>query len=158
MHLNLDIAQGGIDQSLASAFGGEDNKILDLVDGVNGYGREFEFDKDFSLVINAVIEELATDKGVFYGKGISKKIATFCGSGGSCALESVEKGLTDADTIITSDIQHHQLKELIEKGKKVVIIPHYVSEDYGFYKFYERVKNSIKEQVEFYYFRDKRFV
>ena len=73
---------------------------------------------------------------MFYGDKIINKIASFCGGGDSHALYVVENAVTDADTIITSDVSHHVLKELIELGKNVMILPHYVSEQYGFYKFY----------------------
>ena len=39
MHLNLDIATGGIDHQLAKGLGGEQIKVLNIVCGDNGYGR-----------------------------------------------------------------------------------------------------------------------
>ena len=50
---------------------------------------------------------------------------------------------------------HHVIKELVEMGKAIMVIPHYSAENYGFNKFYERVKNQIS--VPAYYFDDKRF-
>ena len=47
------------------------------------------------------------------------------------------------------------IKELVEMGKAIMVIPHYSAENYGFNKFYERVKNQIS--VPAYYFDDKRF-
>ena len=70
----------------------------------------------------------------------------------------VVKGLTDADTIISSDMPHHVLKELIENGKNVVIIPHYVSEQYGFNKFYQYVSQKLTDDIETFYFIDDRFM
>ena len=158
MHLNLDTADQGIDQSLAEAFGGKNAKILDYTDDKHGYGREFDVDCDFENIKKIVKEVLGTDKGIFYGEGMCKKMATFCGGGGSHALKAVLNGDAQADVVLTSDLQHHQLKELIEKGKKVVVVPHYVSEDYGFYKFFQRVTNELGKDAETYYFRDKRFM
>ena len=155
MHLNLDIAPCGIDQNLALGLGAKSTRVLDIVDEAHGYGRESEIEEtcaeDF---LSKVKEVFQTEKVVFYGDGKVKKIASFCGSGGSVAL-SVK---TDADTIITSDLAHHELKELIERGKKVLILPHYASEQYGFNKFYQFTKEKVLGKAEVFYYIDKRFM
>jgi putative NIF3 family GTP cyclohydrolase 1 type 2 len=79
----------------------------------------------------------------------------WCGS--SHALSAVVQGKTNADTIITSDMPHHVIKELIEKNKNIILIPHYVAEDYGFNKFYAYVKEQLNGKIQAYYFDDKRF-
>lgn len=155
MHLNLDIAERGIDQCLAEGLGGKDIKVLDYVTETNGYGREGDVKEvDASEFLQAVKCAFGTDKAVLYGSGKVKKVASFCGSGASEALNAQ----TDADLIVTSDVQHHELKELIERGKNVIILPHYVSEQYGFNKFYVRVKGLALSDVEVFYFIDKRFI
>ena len=103
-------------------------------------------------------EVFNSNKIIAYGDGVIKKVASFCGGGSDHALKAVCGGATDADTIVSSDIPHHVLKELVEKGKKVVIIPHYVSEQYGFEKFYAFAKNVLNEKAGVYYFLDKRFM
>ena len=157
-HLNLDMATLGIDYYLAKALGATEQKILDRLYQEYGYGREFLL-KERSLVdfVNQAKEQLNTDKIIAYGNNAVKKVASFCGGGSSIAMEIVLKGLTDADTIVSSDIPHHVLKELIEKGKNVVIIPHYVSEQYGFNKFYQSVSQKLTD-VETFYFIDDRFM
>jgi putative NIF3 family GTP cyclohydrolase 1 type 2 len=157
-HLNLDVADGGIDQSLAEALGAKTTRILDYVDDLHGYGREFDFSKDFSVLISLVNKELCTEKAVVYGQGKSSVVASFCGSGGSHAISVVCENKTSADTIVTSDLAHHEIKELIEKGKKLIILPHYVAEDYGFNKFYQRACKLAGDNVETIYFQDKRFM
>ncbi len=158
MHLNLDVADGGIDQELAKVFAEDEPRVLEVIDGEQGYGREFTVNRNFGDIVSIARKRLGTDKILGYGEGKCVKMATFCGSGGSSALDAVISGNTDVDVVLTSDVQHHQLKELIEKMVKVIIIPHYVAEDYGFNKFYERVKSSIEMEVEAFYFRDERFV
>ena len=80
---------------------------------------------------------------MFYGDGVVNKIASFCGGGASHAADAVVKNLTDADTIVTSDMPHHVLLSLLERGKKVMILPHY---------------DITKGNVDAYYFTDKRFM
>ena len=155
MHLNLDIAERGIDQCLAEGLGGKNINVLDHVTEMNGYGREGEtIEVDANEFLKTVKSTFATDKAVLYGDGKVKKVASFCGSGASEALNAQ----TDADLIVTSDVQHHELKELIERGKKVIILPHCVSEQYGFNKFYVHVKGLALTDVEVFYFIDKRFM
>ena len=133
--------------------------ILDrLEDGV-GYGRNFSIEQtsveDFKKTIS---EKLGTEKVITYGNAPVSAVASFCGSGGSHALSAVEKGLVEVDTIVTSDLAHHQILALVEDGKNVVIIPHFVAEEYGFNKFYEFCAKKIKNGVKAYYFTDKRFM
>lgn len=157
MHLNLDMAKEGIAFNLARAIGGEKHKVLDYIDGEHGYGREFCLSLTLSELVEKIKTELGTDKVIVYGNDKVEKVATFCGGGATHALDSVLKQKTIADTIVTSDMPHHVLKELIELGKNVVIIPHYASEDYGFNKFYLKLVECVNNKIETYYFEDKRF-
>ncbi len=158
MHLNLDVADGGIDECLSNALGCKKVKVLSMVDDVHGYGREGEINKDFALLVSELKKTLETDKVVAYGCGSCSKVASFCGGGASYAIDALRKNLTDADVIISSDLAHHEIKEIIEKDKKLVIISHYASEQFGFSKFERCVKQKVKESVETHYFQDKRFM
>ncbi len=157
MHLNLDIADEGIDQLLCKGLGGENIEILDFVDEKNGYGRQASIKEttlnEFAVKIK---QTFTSDKIIFYGNKVVKKIASFCGSGASQAIECLDR-LT-ADTVVSSDIPHHHLKTLIENGKNVVIIPHYVSEQYGFNSFYALLTEKLHGKAQTFYFLDKRFM
>lgn len=156
MHLNLDIARAGIDHSLALGLGGKDIKILELIDGEHGYGRVSSVESQTLESFVAKVEKtFATKKLVYYGNRYVKNIASFCGSGGSQAIQCCE---IDVDTVITSDLAHHHLKELIEKDKNVVILPHYVSEQYGFNKFYQMLEEKLDGKAQTFYFVDNRFM
>lgn len=159
MHLNLDMANSGVDYYLAKALGAKDSKILfKLSDCDYGYGREFEVSATVDELKSTAKRVLGSDKIISYGKVKAKKVASFCGGGGSHALDALEKGLTDADVYVTSDVAHHVLKEIVERDKGIIIIPHYVSEQYGFKKFYEWAAEKTAENLSTYYFEDKRFM
>lgn len=158
MHLNLDIANEGIDSSLALALGGENAKIIDLIDGVHGYGREFKSGQNVNDFVNLIKKNLDTEKVISYGEGVCDIVASFCGGGAGEALKAVASGLTCADTVVTSDAPHHVVKELVERNIKLIIIPHYSAEEYGFNKFYARVKAQLGDKAQAYYFQDKRFM
>ena len=155
-HLNLDVAQEGIDFYLAKSLGAENEKIIEVIDENIGYGREFFIDRILTDFVREIKVNLGTDKVIFYGEDNVKSVASFCGAGGGSILEYARREQS-ADTIISSDLSHHVIKELIEKGKKVIIIPHYVAEDFGFNKFYERIKDLASGSIRAYYFEDKRF-
>ena len=158
MHLNLDVADDGIDSILSKGLGASNAKILQPLEQDNGYGREFAINKDINEIIAQIKKELKTDKIICYGSGECKVMASFCGGGASHALDMVESGMTIADTILTSDMAHHVIKALIEKNKKIIIIPHYVAENYGFKNYFERVTNALLGKVETRFFSDERFM
>jgi len=158
MHLNLDIAKGGIDHNLSVALGGKNARIIDYVTENEGYGREFSVQTDARNFVQSIKQALSTDKVIYYGNAPVKKVASFCGGGSDSALEYVCNKEDSADTIVTSDVAHHVLKEIVEKGKNVVIIPHYASEQFGFNEFYKIVKKEVNEKIETFYFIDKRFM
>lgn len=160
-HLNLDIADGGIDDCLKDALGGAKYKIIDRITDSNGYGRIFsvkprtlgEFYKDAK-------KTLRSDKIVVYGdkKSVVKRVASFCGAGAGDAFKFLTASeRDDADLIATSDVPHHLLKEFIEKGKSVMIIPHYVSESFGFKRYEEKIGEKAGKEIVAYFFDDKRF-
>lgn len=158
MHLNLDVASGGIDQSLCEGLGAKKWKILSYLDEEHGYGREFSVEAiTFNDYVKKIEKEFNTKKLIAYGskKATVKRVASFCGAGGSYAENEVLNGKAVADTIITSDLPHHIIKYLLDSGKKIIIIPHYASENYGFNKYYIKCAKELK--VDSHYFDDKRF-
>ena len=158
MHLNLDVACFGIDECLSIGLGGENAKIIEYVTENQGYGRLFNVQEmPLEKYVENVKNNFNTDKIIAYGNSCVKKVASFCGSGGESAVSFVlSEG--ECDTVVSSDLAHHVLKELIEKNKNVVIIPHYVSENYGFNKFFKTVEKNLLGKVKTFYFEDKRFM
>lgn len=155
MHLNLDIVSDGIDDGLAYGLGGVTLTTLNL--GFVGYGKEFLVEK---TTLNSYAEKVAktfgTQKLLVYGnpETVIEKVASFCGAGGS-------EGATyngNANLIVTSDLAHHEIKQIIEKGKNLIILPHYVAENYGFTKFYNKVTKLIGNEVKTEIFVDERFI
>ena len=171
MHLNLDIAEGGIDASLAEALGAKstnETRLLDVLeegDPRYGYGREFPAgEKGEVLTLSGFAarakKKLKTNKAFVYGKKNAeiKVCASFCGAGAGYAEAALKRGALDADVVLTADMPHHILKELVEAGKCVIIMPHYAIENYGFEKFYRRVTEKLGSRAETFYFEDGRFL
>lgn len=161
MHLNLDIADRGIDHCLCKALGGEKYRILDYVDDLHGYGREFEIDGGITLsqFVQKIKKTLSTNKVVVYGnrRAALKTAASFCGSGSADAVKHLLNGNLTADVVITADIPHHSLLSLVEGGKSVVVVTHYAAENVGFKDFYKWATDNVKG-IETFIFEDKRFI
>lgn len=160
MHLNLDVADGGIDACLCEGLGGEKFKILDMLDEKNGYGREFYVKKTTLSEMKAAAKKtFKTRRIITYGspKAEIKTAASFCGGGSGAALSYLENG-GKADLIVTSDMPHHVIKEAVERGVSVMILTHYASENYGFKKFYEKITEDVAGKTETFFFADGRFM
>lgn len=157
-HLNLDVAKNGVDACLAQGLGAKTFKIIDKLEDDCGYGREFDLNIAFADLKKRIKAEFKTDKILCYAQDRAvKKCACFCGAGSSFALDFIKNGKTDADLIVTSDMPHHVIKELTEYDKSIIILPHYVAEEYGFRKFYDAI-TEFAPQIKTHYFYDKRFV
>lgn len=100
MHLNLDVAKGGIDDGLYHGLGGKDCKFLNGLDDDAHYGREFKVDKTLGEFKKIIEKNFGTKKTLFYGS-LKNKVghaASFCGAGAEYALSYVRGG-GKADTV-----------------------------------------------------------
>ncbi len=153
MHLNLDVAKGGIDACLQNAVcisagaGTQLNTETAIMHAVEngGYGRAYAVQETtLGALVNALKETLQTARVVVYGNenATVKKAASFCGAGGdeSAVAFAVLQG---ADTIVSADFKHHVIALALEKGLNVIALTHYASEQYGFYQFYKKMSESI---------------
>ncbi len=151
MHLNLDCAQGGIDESLMQgvclASGADEQKDVALMHALSlgGYGRAYAIEPTTLYALTEKIKTVfSTERTLFYGdknKTISR-VASFCGSGAD--EEAVEFAVKQkADAILSSDFKHHVLTLALESGLSVIALTHYASENYGFEKFYQKIRRKI---------------
>ena len=161
MHLNLDYAPGGTDESLAQALGAESNGCRITENEGGGYGREFAAGgRPFGEFAAAAVKAIKCRHFLSYG-GKNDPVnvcASFAGAGGGVALKALENGWLKADTVVTSDVPHHLITKFIESGKKLLVISHYAAENYGFERFFERVKAKVAGSAETMFFTDKRFL
>ena len=155
MHLNLDAAADGIDESLMQGIllsagekkvAGTQPIAKQVVLSGGAYGRVYDV---AGVTLGELAQDMkktfATDKLAVYGKQDRKikRIASFCGSGadeGSVAF-AVRNG---ADVMISSDYKHHVLALALEVGLSVITLTHYASEEYGFKKYYEKIRQQVE--------------
>lgn len=156
MHLNFDAAPEGIDYHLMRGLGGKDCKISADVHG-GGYGRVYEVtpvtEAQFMQNIRTVF---VTERAVCHGnadKQISK-VASFCGAGCDDAAIAFAKE-NKVNAVVSSDVPHHRILELVESGIAVFELTHYSAEAYGFKQIYNQIKDKLQTPSTFFF--DERF-
>ena len=86
-----------------------------------------------------------------YGDGERKlrRVASFCGAGADeqSILFAKAQG---ADVIVSADFKHHLLALAKELGVCVIALTHYASENYGFEKYYQKIRRQVEIPCEFY--------
>ncbi len=158
MHLNFDCAAEGIDEWLMRAVGGERGEIFEplSVPGC-GYGRVYGLAPLSAGELAARTKErLGADKVWVYGEQKTVRCAaSFCGAGGSETAVR-QAAAAGADCIVSADFKHHVIVMALEYGMSVIQFTHYASENYGFRKIYEKIKERLG--AESCYFSDRRLL
>lgn len=155
MHLNLDVAEDGIDESLmqgillasgkAEGAGTSSSSVMHpVLEG--GYGRCYDVKAVSLSELKKNIEDVFSTKRVLaYGeeKKTIARAASFCGAGGDeeAVLFAKKNG---ADIIVSADFKHHVIMLAVELGLSVIALTHYASENYGFKKYYEKIRRQVK--------------
>jgi putative NIF3 family GTP cyclohydrolase 1 type 2 len=160
MHLNLDTAKGGIDESmmegiLLSAGAGmrasEEIRLMEPLQG-GAYGRVYPLPEiTLKELEKGIKQAFTTERVLTYGgeERRIKKAASFCGAGadeGSIAFAKRE----GADVIISADFKHHLITMALELGLAVIAMTHYASENYGFQKYYEKIRAQVDVPCEYH--------
>lgn len=148
MHLNLDFAPEGIDYHLAKGLGGQDvSSTYENIDG-GGYGRVYDVPRQsFSEFCAHAAAEFRTERLLCYGRqGEIARVASFCGAGiDGGAVEAAKRG--GADVIVSSDVKHNYICDILESGMRLLIMTHYTSENYGFKKIYQNLSHKLSIPV-----------
>lgn len=173
MHLNLDCADGGIDECLmhgvmlsaARANGrNADERFFEnyrqekcmLTAETNGasggYGRIYDVENCELFDFCEELKKCFSARQVcVYGKGNNRvsRVASFCGAGADEEALAFACGY-GADTVVSSDFKHHIVAAAREQGKNLVVLTHYASENYGFEKYCQKIRERSGLPCEFY--------
>ena len=152
MHLNLDVVNGGIDESLQEGVllssGNSEGRSAELMHALSqgGYGRVYALNE---ISLNALVENMkqvfTTERILSYGNGEKtlRKAASFCGAGVDDASVAFAKR-SGVDVVISADFKHHHVQFLVESGISVIVLTHYASEQYGFRKYYKKICQAVE--------------
>ena len=151
MHLNLDGAAGGIDETLAqgicaSAGGTLKSAVLMHPLSQGGYGRAYEINETpVEVLAENMKKTFSCARMLSYGDGEKKicRVASFCGAGADeeSILFAKQQG---ADVIVSADFKHHLIALTRELGLCVIALTHYASEQYGFEKYYQKIRQRVE--------------
>jgi dinuclear metal center YbgI/SA1388 family protein len=152
MHLNFDAAKEGIDYYLMRGIGG-DNAKMQVELSLGGYGRVYKI-KQTTLegLVTYIKKQFKSERVIYFGdknKNIAT-VASFCGAGcdeGAITF-AVENG---ADVLVSSDLKHHNIAELVARGMGVIAITHYAAESYGMNKIYQKVSDKLGVHSAYFY-------
>ena len=162
MHLNLDVAKDGIDESLMagilSASGETDGagmrsniKIMHPMQE-SGYGRVYSIN---AITLGELYKKMkkvfSSERMLAYGKEEKEIscVASFCGAGGDEEAVLFAKN-NGADVVVSADFKHHVIAYALELGLSVITMTHYASENYGFKKYYEKIRQQVKIPCAFH--------
>lgn len=144
MHLNLDFAPEGIDYFLAKGIGGNNlSNTYENIEG-GGYGRICDVKRQsFSALCSHIKKEFGTRRLLRYGSdGDISRVASFCGAGvdGGAVMAAKRNG---TDVIVSSDVKHNYICDILESGMRLIVLTHYASENYGFKKIYQDLSGKL---------------
>ena len=158
MHLNLDMVDGGLDESLMEGVciaSGTENKqnveVMHLLE-TGGYGRAYDVEETkLCDLVDNMKNVFRSQRIVSYGAADKKitRAASFCGAGGDEAAVAFAKK-QGADVMISSDFKHHVITWAVESGLAVIVLTHYASENYGFEKYCKKIRQQAKIPCAFH--------
>ena len=132
-HTNLDLAPGGVNDTLAQALGLDHIQVVKPV-GTDGNGREY------GLLRQGVVEEQPLEvflqrvkdalgcEGLRYADG-GKPVRRVCVGGGACGSELMDAYYAGCDTFVTADVKYNQFWDARDLGMTIIDAGHYYTEN-----------------------------
>ena len=153
-HTNADIAQGGVNDSLAKVLGLQNIEAF----GVEKMARKGKLTTQVTLreFANFLKDKLPQVKGSIQVSGkLDSKVSKvgLCGGSGSSLLEEVRK--EDVDVFVTADLKHHAVSDNENmNGPALVSVSHWASE----WVWLPELEQQLKTDLAHKQFNSKIFV
>ncbi len=128
-HTNLDLAEGGVNDTLAEALGLTNIRPFENEDNIGRIGDlpETMNPADFAVYVK---EKLGITADVAYvGENPVKTVALIGGAGSDYIADAVKAG---ADAYVTGEVKHHEWMAAQEMNITVVSAGHHATEDVVF--------------------------
>lgn len=132
-HTNLDLAPGGVGDTLAAALGLEDPQILDPM-GTDAQGRPYglirigEVPEQPLEQFLAFVKERLGCKGLRYVDG-GKPIRKVAVGGGACGSELNDVIAAGCDAFITGDLKYNHFRDAYDAGLSLIDAGHFHTEN-----------------------------
>jgi dinuclear metal center YbgI/SA1388 family protein len=153
-HTNADIAQGGVNDSLAKVLGLQNVEAF----GVEKMARKGNLTTQVTLreFVNLISDKLPQVKGSIQVSGkLDSKVSKvgLCGGSGSSLLEEVRK--EEVDVFVTADLKHHAVSDNENmNGPALVSVSHWASE----WVWLPELEQQLKTDLAHKQFNSKIFV
>ena len=132
-HTNLDLAPGGVNDTLASILGLGDVKVVNPV-GKDAAGVEYGLlrcgtveEQSLETFLQHVKDVLGC-QGLRYADG-GKPVRKVCVGGGACGSELMDAYLAGCDTFVTSDVKYNQFWDARDLGMTIIDAGHFHTEN-----------------------------
>ena len=126
MHTNLDSAEGGVNDVLASALGLADIEPL----GDDGIGRVGTLPEEMELsAFAAFVKERLGANGVRYAACGEKKIRRVAVGGGACGEYAGQAAQLGCDAFVTADLKYHDFQNAAALGLHLLDAGHFPTEN-----------------------------
>ena len=132
-HTNLDLAPGGVNDTLASVLGLRNVQVVKPI-GADVNGQEYGLlrcgfvdEQSLESFLQHVKDVLGCE-GLRYADG-GKKVEKVCVGGGACGSELMDAYKAGCDTFVTSDVKYNQFWDARDLGMTIIDAGHYYTEN-----------------------------
>ena len=132
-HTNLDLAPGGVNDTLAAVLGLQEVKVVNPVgkdaDGVEyGLLRQGTVDEQPLEAFLQHVKDALGCEGLRYADG-GKPVHKVCVGGGACGSELMDAYQAGCDTFVTADVKYNQFWDAKDLGMTIIDAGHYYTEN-----------------------------
>ena len=132
-HTNLDLAPGGVNDTLAKVLGLQSVTVVNPV-GTDAEGREYGLlrcgtvkEQSLEVFLQHVKDALGC-QGLRYADG-GKPVHKVCVGGGACGSELMDAYRTGCDTFVTADVKYNQFWDARDLGMTIIDAGHFYTEN-----------------------------
>ena len=148
-HTNLDLAPGGVNDTLAKVLGLADVQVVNPV-GKDAEGREY------GLLRMGTVEQQPLEKflqhvkntlgcqGLRYADG-GKLVHKVCVGGGACGSELMDAYRSGCDTFVTADVKYNQFWDAQDLGLSIIDAGHFYTENPAVQVLADNIQNAFPE-------------
>lgn len=132
-HTNLDLAPGGVNDTLAKVLGLQDVQVVKPI-GTDGGGREYGLLRCGTVEEQSLVKFLRHVKDALGCKGLryadgGKPVCKVCVGGGACGSELVDAYRAGCDTFVTADVKYNQFWDARDLGMTIIDAGHFHTEN-----------------------------
>ena len=132
-HTNLDLAPGGVNDTLAAVLGVQDVTVVNPV-GTDPEGREYGLlrcgyvqEQPLDAFLQHVKDVLGC-QGLRFADG-GKPVHKVCVGGGACGSELMDAYNAGCDTFVTADVKYNQFWDARDLGMSIIDAGHFHTEN-----------------------------